>query len=145
IKLQTVRKTADAKRWVLADRRACKVHGTVWQRERVSMPLEDRLAALEVAKQEILLAVVRRRDLRPAELDGAPAQDAAAHTRRHELRAEANAEHGHARLDRAANPLLLVSEVRKAIRLVGGHRPAHHPETVGAPDLDPGIVVPVTS
>lgn len=143
MELQSICIVADAKCLVLADRRARKMDGATRQRECVPMPLEDRLTPLEVAKQEVLLAMMRRRDIRPAELDGAPAQNAAAHARRHELRAEANAEYRHARLDRAANRLLLVSEVREAIRLVGRHRSAQHHEAVVAPDRYLRVAVPM--
>ena len=100
------------------------------QRERVGVPLVGEEARRQPGEDRVALALEAARHVEPADLRRRAAPDLRARRRRQQLRAEADAEHRHAQLQRVAQQLDLRAHPRQPVGVADVHAAAEDRDRV---------------
>ena len=135
MELQAVGAIAKTKCLMWTRRCAGQVHGSLRQIERIRMPLEDVLVAIEMATQTIGLSVDGWMDAIPADLAHGIRTHVCAERCRQQLCAEADAKNGNLATHCFANCCDLQSEVRVTVYLIHIHRAAQDNQPVVSADV----------
>jgi len=139
VKLQSVCAVAESKRLVRAGGSARQVNGAVGQVERVGMPLEYVLVAVEVATERVPAGRGCGMQAIPADLTHIVGPHGGAQRRGKKLRAEADPQNRYTSRQGFLDGGDLDGQVREALGFIDVHGPAEHDEAVVSAHVRPLI------